>query len=198
LLLASTSPRRRALLEAALLPFLPVPPGPEPLREELPQGRIEEQVLHAAESKARGARCSGLRGLVLGADTVVVHEGGVLGKPADASEAESMLRRLFRGPHLVLTAVAFLPSPPSGRLAPPVRALAASRVLLRDPGKEVLEAYLKGDEWKDKAGAYAIQGEAGAWARLLAGRRDTVVGLPMDRVLRAWEAWNLGMPLPFA
>ena len=116
---------------------------------------------------------------VIAADTTVVLDGQVLGKPEDHFDALAMLARLSGREHQVLTAVCV-------RLGAQVEeALSDSRVLFRSLTREQCEAYLLTDEPWDKAGAYGIQGMAGAFVRSLEGSYSGVVGLPLA------ETWEL-------
>jgi septum formation protein len=118
-------------------------------------------------------------GIVVGADTVVLWRGHVLGKPADRAEARSMLERLAGDRHQVLTAVAVV-NAATGRSASRSDATA----LTLRPLREIeIEEYLDTGESMDKAGAYALQGGAAAWVTRIEGDPETVIGLP-TRVVR--------------
>ena len=116
--------------------------------------------------------------VLLAGDTLVSLDGAPLGKPAGAAEALSMLRRLQGREHEVFSAVAALRAA-DGRM---VCGVARSLVRVAHLDEEELAGYVSGGEWEGKAGAYAIQGRAGAFAQLVEGRLDTVVGLPLDLV----------------
>jgi septum formation protein len=181
LVLASRSPRRAALLAAAGIPcevrvFPPVDETPAPALHE-PRAIVRE----LAERKARAAagRAPGAR--VLAADTLVFLDGRILGKPADAAEARRMLADLSGREHLVATGVALAVREAHGVLR--VRSGAeVTRLRFRGLGPEEIEAYVAGGEPLDKAGAYALQGEAAAFVTACEGARDTVVGLPVALV----------------
>ena len=111
--------------------------------------------------------------VVLGADTEVVLDDVVYGKPADAADAARMLRELAGRTHEVVSAV-WLVSP--GRED---HAVSVSQVTFADLDDAQLEAYLASGEWQGKAGAYAIQGRAGAFVSHLAGSYTGVMGLPV-------------------
>lgn len=131
-----------------------------------------------AESLAR-AKAAGSDGeVVLGADTVVVLDGAVLGKPADPDDAAAMLRRLSGRTHEVITGVAV-----QDRGA--IRwAHASSLVTFRPLSAGEILQYVAGGEPLDKAGAYAIQGRGGQFVTRLDGESDTVIGLPLNLVRR--------------
>jgi septum formation protein len=114
---------------------------------------------------------------VLGADTTVVIEDAILGKPADADDARSMLGRLAGRRHEVVTAYTLRFGP--GRLDRAVTTMVAMRAL--QPSE--IEAYVASGEWRDKAGGYAVQGIAAAFITELRGSLTNVIGLPLAEVL---------------
>jgi septum formation protein len=124
---------------------------------------------------------------ILAADTIVVLDGDVLGKPSDRAEARRMLRRLSSRTHVVVTAFVLLE--PGGR---PFRSgLAASEVTFRALADDEIDRYVATDEPLDKAGAYALQGGAGSFVRSVVGSRSNVIGLPLDDVREALVAAGL-------
>lgn len=174
LVLASTSPRRSALLAAAGFRFEVLDPGPDGPGNHAEPGRRVLQ--HAAFKALAGARLRPGRWLVA-ADTLVWCRGRFLPKPADAGEARDMLQWLAETEHQVWTGVCVVD--PDGRLR---QRADRAEVRFRPIPAAELEAYLQGSEWQDKAGAYAIQGWAGAWTELLSGSLDTVIGLDPNTV----------------
>lgn len=182
LVLASRSPRREALLRESGLDFRVVHPQVEERPE--PGWGPEEHVVQLARRKAEAGaralesgarRAAGSRLLVLGADTEVIHEGDVLGKPATREEAIAMLERLAGNAHEVLTGLALL-RVPDGALE---LDCARTRVRMRRASREELAAYADTGEPMDKAGAYAVQGLAGALVDSIDGCYFNVVGLPL-------------------
>ncbi len=173
LVLASASPRRVALLRAAGYDFEVRPSGvPEPPFAGGDPGAYAESL---AGAKAAGAGGFGPE-VVVGADTIVVLDGAVLGKPADPGAAAAMLRRLAGRTHRVITAVAV-------RRGEVVRsAHAATGVTFRQLSDREIADYVATGEPLDKAGAYAYQGGAGAFVTRLDGEADTVIGLPVALV----------------
>jgi septum formation protein len=171
LILASTSPRRRELLTqlGATFEVLAVAVDERPLAGELPI----DHVCRLALAKARAGAEQAPDACVLGADTVVVLEGEIFGKPADAADAAAMLRRLSGRTHVVLSAVACVHQGAHG-----VR-LSESKVTFRALSGDEIEAYCATGEPLDKAGAYAIQGRAAAFIRHLDGSYSGVMGLPI-------------------
>jgi septum formation protein len=162
----------------------------EPDRPDLAPAEL---VLAHAVGKAREvAARSGVPegGAVLGADTEVVLDGRVLGKPADAREAAAMLRGLSDRVHEVMTAVALVTA--GGEAT----AVDVARVRFRPLSDAAVEWYIGRGEWRDRAGAYAVQGSGAALVERVEGDPATVVGLPVaalvgllaDAGLAPWSA----------
>ena len=179
LVLASASPRRRELLSAAGVAFEAVaPPIPEPSDADWPLGPAARAEA-LAFFKARSVRDLRPDAWVLGADTLVARAGVVLGKPVDAADARRMLRSLAGTRHAVITGVALLG--PGGE-----RSLLseATRVTMREMTAAELDQYVASGEWKDKAGAYAIQETGDRFIESIEGSFTNVVGLPMELIGR--------------
>lgn len=174
LYLASGSPRRRELLTQIGVPFssLSVPIDENALPEEPPRAYVER--LARAKAQAGLAALADPRdAVVLGADTAVILDGRILGKPLDRDEAVATLSALSGREHLVLTAVA---------LASTTRVVArvvGTRVRFRLLTRAEIEAYWATGEPRDKAGSYAIQGLAAVFVSQLHGSYSAVVGLPL-------------------
>jgi len=134
--------------------------------------------LRLAEEKAAAGAVGRDRGTVLGSDTIIEIDGELLGKPADAAEAHAMLQRLAGRRHAVVTSVALLHLPSGTRVSD----LCASEVEMTANGW--LDDYVACGEWEGKAGAYAIQGVAASFSRVVSGSMDTVIGLPRELVAR--------------
>lgn len=176
IILASASPRRRALLAAAGIDHT-VDAGnvdETPLGVEAPAAYAER--LARAKAAAVAGRHPGAA--VIGADTVVVIDDQILGKPVDAADARRMLGQLSGREHAVLTAVAV--SRDGGLQS----GVASTSVWMRAIGADEIEEYVSSGEPMDKAGAYAIQGGAARFVERISGDFDNVVGLPMDLVRR--------------
>ncbi len=168
--LASASPRRRELLASigVTVEVWPVDIDEAPLAGETPVA----YVARLAREKARaGAEGSGLP--VLGADTAVVCDGAILGKPESCEHAAAMLRSLSARAHEVLTAVAV--SGPAGLL----EACVVTRVVMREVTEGEIATYWATGEPVDKAGGYAIQGLAAVFVERVEGSHSAVVGLPL-------------------
>jgi septum formation protein len=167
LVLASASPRRTALLLAAGYDFEVRPSGvPEP-----PYAGGDPAAYAEALARAKAGGPVSADEVVVGADTIVVLDGAVLGKPADRGDAAAMLRTLAGRTHRVVTAVAV-------RDGGIVRSgHAATGVTFRQLTESEIADYVATGEPLDKAGGYAYQGGAGAFVTRLDGEADTVIGL---------------------
>jgi septum formation protein len=184
LILASASPRRRELLAQAGYDF---DVQPSSLTESR---RPEEDAIRfatrLAREKAEAVYARHQPAIVLGADTVVVCDGEVMGKPADPADAERMLLLLAGRTHQVVTGVAVV----WGSSSPPAIEVAAelTQVTMRTLSPEEVSRYVATGEPMDKAGAYAIQGYAGRWIPRISGCYFNVVGLPLALVAAMLEA----------
>jgi septum formation protein len=176
LILASASPRRAELLRNAGIEFEVTPAHVPELRQ--PGEPAEEFVRRLAREKGQAVAGQQPSRLVLGADTEVVVDGEVLGKPRDADDAERMLRLLSGRSHAVITGVCLL-----GPGIADTRA-ETTRVSFDVLSDEEISAYIASGEPLDKAGAYAIQGIASRWITRLDGCYFNVVGLPVPLVYR--------------
>jgi septum formation protein len=171
LTLASGSPRRRELLRLLCVDFDVKPSGVDETLEPGPPG----DAVAALALKKAYAVAGESAGVILGADTIVVIDGLVLGKPADAEEATRMLARLSGRTHDVITGVAVVEAG-TGRAT---STAVVSRVRMARYGADVIDAYVRSGEPLDKAGAYAIQGLGGALIVGVVGSRTNVIGLPL-------------------
>ncbi len=160
---------------------------PSELPEELPPGPPEESVRALALAKARAVAGRVPIGVVLGADTIVVLGGTVLGKPRDADDARRMLRALSGKLHEVITGVALVEAP--GRRQ--TSAAVVTRVQMDQYGDEEIETYLSTGEPYDKAGAYAIQGAGSRLVARVEGCYTNVVGLPLTTTRRLLAEWGI-------
>jgi len=169
LLLASRSPQRRAILEQLAIPFEAVVPEYE---EELTGAEPVAEVERHAQGKARSM--AGIAGdrPVLGVDTEVVLDGRVYGKPGDEAEAEAMLEELSGKTHEVVSGLCLL-TPGWQELRH-----AVTRVSFRALTPRELGLYVVSQEWRERAGGYAIQGLGAALVERIEGDYLNVVGLP--------------------
>jgi len=174
LILASASPRRRALLRNAGFDF---EVRPSQIVEEIQGGELpEEFARRAAREKALQIAASSPPGsLVLGADTVVVIDGQTLGKPSDPADAMRMLRLLSDRTHQVHTGICLVRAPDEIQAAKHETTL----VTFRQLDEEEIRHYVESGEPLDKAGAYAIQGLASKFVTRISGCYSNVVGLPV-------------------
>jgi septum formation protein len=178
LILASSSPRRAEILYNAGLPFsvLTSAVDESPYPGEEPAALVQR--LASAKTDVVTARVAG-PAIILAADTVVVLDDKILGKPSSIEDARHMLRQLSGRTHSVLTGVALIRLPDGERR----QFLESTLVHFRPITDEELSSYLATQEPYDKAGAYAIQGLAGRYIPRIEGCYFNVVGLPLSRVL---------------
>ena len=180
LILASASPRRREILELMNVDFEIEPAELDEIRrsQEAPAAfaarMAREKALHVAARRPDR--------VVLGADTIVVLDEDILGKPADRAEAADMLHRLSGRWHEVISALAL--AGPGDRLQ---EGLNRTRVKFARIPAEWVGQYCSGDEPLDKAGAYAIQGGAARWIPRIDGSYSGVMGLPVFETLEVLE-----------
>lgn len=176
LILASRSPRRRQLLERLHLPFT-VHPGET--EEIVPPGTPPAETVHLlAREKAEAIAPAYPQALTLGADTIVVLDGDVLGKPADDGEAAAMLARLSGRSHTVFTGIALVHAESERS----VTAHEMTEVTFAALTAAEIDAYVRTGSPLDKAGGYGIQDDAGAlFVEGVRGDYYNVVGLPLHR-----------------
>ncbi|HHX86800.1 MAG TPA: septum formation inhibitor Maf [Firmicutes bacterium] len=175
IILASASPRRARLLSQAGIPFRVIPAEVEEVYPWLePAAAVQQQALSKAEQVAKNLP----RGIVLGADTVVLHRGEVLGQPQSLLEARKMLVRLSGDQHRVITGIALVDVESGRKLLDCVQ----TRVWMKALEKELIDAYISTGEPLDKAGAYGIQGKAALFVDKIEGCYFNVVGLPLSRL----------------
>ncbi|TNB86817.1 septum formation inhibitor Maf [Pseudomonas sp. Fig-3] len=174
LYLASGSPRRRELLTQIGVPFTAVSADIDetPLDDETPSAYVERLARGKAEA-GRRALPAGVDGCVLGADTAVVLDGRILGKPLDQADSMAMLLSLSDRDHEVLTAIAIL----DGQRCE--SRVVRSRVSFRSITEQQALAYWNSGEPRDKAGGYGIQGLGAVFVAGLEGSYSAVVGLPL-------------------
>ncbi|NLF11855.1 MAG: septum formation protein Maf [Anaerolineaceae bacterium] len=188
LVLASVSPRRRQLLTLLGIPF--IARGAAVDESQLDGEAPTDLVVRVSRAKAYAMRDVRRDELVVAADTVVVLDGQILGKPRDAGEAAAMLSRLRARSHLVYTGVSVW-QPATWRM---VNELASSVVWMRDYTDAEIEAYVATGDPLDKAGAYAIQHRGFAPVDHVEGCWLTVMGLPLCHLRRALESFGVAVP----
>ena len=177
IVLASQSPRRAELLRNAGIAFR-VQPADIP-EQKLPEESPADYVQRLARDKARAVYARSTKdSIVLGADTTVVLDGGVLEKPLDAEDAARMLRLLSGRSHSVLTGVCL-----KGKDFEDVR-MESTEVRFAKISEAEIREYVASGEPMDKAGAYGIQGMASRWSERIEGDYFNIVGLPIPLVYR--------------
>ncbi|HEX4719999.1 MAG TPA: Maf family protein [Thermoleophilaceae bacterium] len=168
--LASASPQRRAILEQLGIDFVAQPAE----IEELSAGDPHHVVIENARRKARAVDGD----LVLACDTEVILDGRVFGKPADADEARTFLRRLSGRTHEVFGGIVVR------RGSDEQTGICVTRVRFRTLDGSEIETYVATEEWRDRAGGYAIQGKGAALVEGIEGDFWNVVGLPVPELIR--------------
>ncbi len=178
-ILASASSRRIEMLQAQGYDFDIKPSfSEEVLNEALP---IEKAIEQLAYQKARDVFKEQENQVVLGADTLVVCDGQVLGKPMDYDDAKNILRFLSNKTHSVITGLCVISDQEV------ILDHEITEITFYDLTDEQIELYLTFDEAYDKAGAYAIQGLAGQFVKTVSGDYDNVVGLPLAKTKQLLE-----------
>ncbi|MEN8114142.1 MAG: Maf family protein [Actinomycetota bacterium] len=177
LILASSSPRRRLLLSSAGFEFVVNAPD---IPEEAREGEEPDRMVTRLAREKSLAVTAEPGDVVLAADTTVVLDGAVLGKPTDESEAVQMLLSIAGRTHVVLTGWALSRD---GTIVE--EGFESSLVSMRAVERSEAEAYAASGEPLDKAGAYALQGEGARFVTGVAGPRSNVIGLPLRTIAAA-------------
>jgi septum formation protein len=176
LLLASTSPQRRAILQQLGIPFDVV--APDYVEHDPPEADAEQLVREHALGKARSVAAQAGDRPVLGVDTTVVLGGRLYAKPTDAGDAERMLEELAGRTHAVVSGLALIT--PGWELVE----VELTRVTFRPLTPRDLASSISAGEWEGRAGGYAIQGKGAALVERVEGDYLNVVGLPAARLVR--------------
>jgi septum formation protein len=171
--LASSSPRRAHILSDWGIPFSVVQVDVD---EVMVDSAPENSAAQNALAKAKCGSDHVDAGLVVGADTVVTCDGRILGKPLDEPQARDMLALLEGREHRVITAMAAVLMPERTSAA----RISTTRVLMRRLSEHERQAYLGNPEYRDKAGAYAVQGLAASFIERTEGPMDTIIGFTMS------------------
>ncbi len=187
IVLASTSPRRRELMESLGVPFDVI--APEGV-EEIQEGDPREVVTINASAKASKVADGLCGGLVVGADTVVVVDDIIMGKAEDPPEAREMIEALTGRMHRVLTGLAVVDAK-TGRMDV---AAVETKVWMHSLTDEEIWDYVSTGEPMGKAGGYAIQGAGGALVERIEGCFENVVGLPLSRLRSMLGGFGLKTP----
>lgn len=189
IILASASPRRADLLTSAGVRCVIIPSG---IPEDIHPGEAPaEYVLRLARAKVRDVAKTVSTRFFLGADTAVVLDGEILGKPRDDADAEGMLSRLSGRTHEVMTGYeVYDKEGECGRSE-----VVATRVEFKPLSPEEIRAYVATGCSRDTAGAYAIQGRAAYMVRRVEGSYTNVVGLPLSEVVETlWKMGAVSLP----
>ena len=188
LILASASPRRKSLLQELGLDFKIIESQVEekPVAGESPQ----DFVMRAACDKAGDVARENVASWILGADTVVVHGGRILGKPGDAEEALSVLQTLAGQKHLVHTGFCLM----NGKDDVLISRVVTTEVWFYPFSRDIAAAYVATGEPLDKAGAYGIQGSGGFLVERINGSYSNVVGLPLAEVVEELLRYKVVTP----
>lgn len=187
IILASSSPRRKELLEGLGLTFKVIASDVDETANEKNPNLLAEKL---AEIKAREVARNLEPGyLVIGADTVVCLDSEILGKPRDEEEAFEMLKKLSGNIHKVITGVALIESA-SGRK---VISHEETDVKVRSLEEQEIKAYIKTGEPMDKAGAYGIQKIGAVLVERIEGCYFNVVGLPLTRLTKMLKEFNINI-----
>lgn len=191
LILASSSPRRQALLRQLVSGFEVIKPDIDESRH--PDEALVDYAERLSREKAAAVAkaLDGALAIIIAADTIVIdHEGALLGKPADAADARRMLLHLRNRAHQVITAFTVFQAVERPRL---ITRHARTLVRMRDFSDAEMEAYIASGDPFDKAGGYAIQNENFQPVASIEGSYSNVVGLPLDalrEVLNEIGAWT--------
>lgn len=180
MILASASPRRRELLTQVGYTFKVIPSSVE---EEMEQGTPKEIVRNNALIKAADIAREYCEDIIIGADTIVVVDEQIFGKPKDEAEAQEMLSRLSGRTHQVMTGIAVV----QGKRV--YSDVVVTDVTMRAYGIEEIRDYIKTGEPMDKAGAYGIQGIGALLVEKINGCYNSVVGLPIARLAEVLRSW---------
>lgn len=171
--LASKSPRRVALLEMLEIPFTQIVSNEE---ENInPNGEPKNEAVKASKQKAASIISQIDEGIIIGADTIVIIDNQILGKPQSKKEAERFLRLLSNNTHQVITGVTVCRVPKEEYFSD----YSLTDVTFRKIDQEEITAYIKTNEPFDKAGAYAIQGRGAQFIASINGCFTNVIGLPL-------------------
>jgi len=182
-ILASASPRRKQLLEKAGYLFKVIPSNVDESGYSASGKTPEQFAIELAYAKAADIAEKHPDMLVLGADTIVDLDGTIIGKPANAKDAERITRELFSRPHKVITAVSFI------RLKDNINITQADTTIVypRQLTNEQVAEHIKSNNWQGKAGAYGIQESGDEFVEKIDGSFTNVMGLPMELVEKMLE-----------
>lgn len=176
IILASQSPRRQELLLKTNIAYDVIPSHVDEVFNY--NISVEEAVMDLAYQKANDVFNNNQDCLVIGADTIVVVDGEVLGKPKEYSDAVRMLNKLQNNTHYVITGVSLLTKDKV------IKFYEKTKVVFKPMSIEDIDTYIQEENVYDKAGSYAIQGEAMRYIDYIEGDYYNVIGLPIDRLIK--------------
>jgi septum formation protein len=184
LILASKSPRRREILKKLGIPFISY-------RVRLKESDhyrswVRSSVMNVSRKKVGAAAEVFARGLILGVDTVVCFNGKVLGKPKDADEAYHFISMLNGNKHRVLSGISLL----DAHNGVSGTSVSTTTVYFDKMCKDDMKRYIDGGEWSDKAGGYAIQGQAALYIKSIVGSYYNVMGLPVEELFKLLKRFS--------
>lgn len=186
IILASYSPRRKELLELIGLDFAIHPSGvKEEITSASPSAIVEELALLKAKDVAEKYQ----KGFIIGADTIVVHNDQILGKPSDEDSAFTMLSQLQGDVHYVYSGLAIINASTGQTLV----SHQVTRVFMKSMSEEEINAYIKTKEPLDKAGAYGIQGFGSMIIERIEGDYFNVVGLSLSLLESMFKSLNINL-----
>ncbi len=189
IILASTSPRRREILELLSLPFEVIAPD---FDEHLsPHRTAKEEALEFAVGKAESVAKKNPRSIVIGSDTMILLDGEKIGKPDGIEDAERILRALSGKIHRIFTSVAIM----DGLGGSGLRTVEEVSVKMRPYSDKEIEDYLACGESLDKAGAYSIQGKGSALIESIEGDYLAAVGLPLRPIGEYLKSRRIAVPV---
>lgn len=178
-ILASVSPRRKELLEGMGIEFDVIPSG---INEDFLNGETpRDHVLRLSKEKSSAVSRNNPDAWVLGADTIVIIDGDVIGKPETQNDARAMLARLSGREHQVITGFTIV----NKSIGVMITDAVESFVIFKEISEDEMDWYVKTKEPYDKAGGYAVQGMAAFFIREIRGSYTNVVGLPLTEVVTA-------------
>ena len=192
LILASTSPRRREILELLGLPFEIIAPEFDEVSSS--DCAVEDEVLDFAIGKALSVARHYPTSLVVGSDTMILINASKIGKPDSTPEARRILRLLSGKTHRIFTSVAVV----DGSGGPGLKIIEEVSVKMRNYSEQEIEHYLSCNESLDKAGAYSIQGEGRALIESIRGDYLAAVGLPLKPIADYLQSRGIAVPLNVA
>jgi septum formation protein len=186
LILASSSPRRRDLLASLGLTFQVVPAAIQEILS--PQEAATDFAARVAEKKALAVGHRHPEAWVIGADTIVVVDGEIFGKPRDREDAKRMLQQLANREHRVITGYALIHVAGEKN----IKGVEETRVKISALEEREIAWYINTGEPFDKAGGYAIQGKGAFMVERIEGSYTNVVGLPLNQLVRLFKQVGIG------